>query len=506
MRHRMEDVPNTTSKSKTWHDGMLKNDRSPHPVTGIQRRKPSLFFQWTWVFLLLVLPVWVCRAQPAAQGPADAAMVSVVENAQEEAAASEAEKEDDAPAPFRSRFTVEPVLTAGGRWESNFFGTEEDEREVYTYLLSPGIKAGIERPRGSLFLDYNLEAHFYDEPGGTPEGETAVDENDYMGHLAALNGRYDLGPRMTLGLDGSYYRTRYPTYYDRLSTETERREYDIYRVTPMLFYNFRERLTVGLKYRHTGIDFEEKGEFDTVELKPDGSYENAWMLNLSWDPRRTLTVDLDLSHANLNYQGRPDDYDAERIRLNLQKRIRYFALDGGIGYEKRDFKSSGYEDEDLFTWRLALTGQAPPPTERRRYLGQVFVRPVDHLYLALEREFNTMGDLFTSTRFVASIGAMIGSRVEARVKGWHQRSEYDALEGWTPEGDLARRNEKTYDVSASLGYHITQRLVLSATVGHRDQNCNLVGEDYKNTYGLIQISLNFDFWNRGGFVDEALYH
>ncbi len=68
------------------------------------------------------------------------------------------------------------------------------------------------------------------------------------------------------------------------------------------------------------------------------------------------------------------------------------------------------------------------------------------------------------------------------------------------------RELETWDVSATLGYHIARSLVLSATGGYRDHDSNLVDEDYTNTYGLVEFSFNFDPWRRGGFTNEALYY
>ncbi len=345
------------------------------------------------------------------------------------------------PAAARPSIRVEPSLTVGGRWESNFYRTESDEQAVYTYLVSPGISAELRGARLNVTVSYNMEAHYYDEaedaptvPGG---GQRSLNQLDYTGHQVALASSYNLTSRLTLGLNGGYYETRYPTYYDRLSTQIWHRKYDIYRVMPLIYYDITRRLTAGLRYQHTEIDLGSQDTLDPVELDADNTTSDIWMLNVSWTPRRSVTVDLDLAQTALDYDDRIDDYDAQQIGLKIQKRFRQIALDAGVGFESRDYQAAGIEDQDLFTWRLAFTAQAPQPTARPHSLGNVYMRPVDHVYFALERQFNTMGDLFTATRFTGSIGSMWGQKLESRLKGWYQISDYENSVGYTPEGDEA---------------------------------------------------------------------
>ena len=401
-------------------------------------------------------------------------------------------------------FTVEPSLTVGGRWESNFYQTEENEQEAYTYLVSPGISAELQGARSSVLLNYMLEAHFYDEV--EDEEGRSLSDLDYTGHQASLAGAYDLTNRLTFGLDGSYYHTRYPTYYDRLSTQIWHQEYDVYRVAPKLFFDITQRLTAGLTYQHSEIDLGSEDEIDPLELDTDNTEEDLWEMTVSYTPQRSVTVDLDLQLADLDYVDRADDYEAQRIRLKVQKRLRRVALDAGVGYEERDYDAAGIEDEELFTWRLGLTAQVPALTGRPSYLGKINIRPVDHVYFGVERQFNNIGDLFTATRFTGSVGSMWGGKLESRIKGWYQISDYENQTGLTPEGDRTVRDIETWDISASLGYHVLKNLVLSATGGYREQDSNLIDDDYTNTYGLLECSFNFDSWKRGGFTNEALYY
>lgn len=408
------------------------------------------------------------------------------------------------PAVAGPSFRVDPSITVGGRWESNFYQTEENEQEAYTYLVSPGISAELQGARSSVMLNYMMEAHFYDEV--EDEEGRSLSNLDYTGHQASLAGAYDLTNRLTLGLDGSYYHTRYPTYYDRLSTQIWHQEYDVYSVVPKLFFDITRRLTAGLTYKYTEIDLGSRDEIDPIELDTDNTDEDLWTMNISYTPQRSVSVGVDLMLADVDYEDRIDDYDARRVRLNVQKRFRRIALDAGVGYNERDYRVVEIEDEELVTWRLALTTQVPELTGRPGYLGNVYLRPVDHVHFSVDRSFNNIGDLFTSTRFTGSVGSMWGGKLQSRIKGWYQISDYENQAGLTAAGDQSIRELKTWDISASLGYHVLKNLVLSATGGYREQDSNLEDDDYTNTYGLIECSFNFDSWKRGGFTNEALYY
>ena len=116
-----------------------------------------------------------------------------------------------APSSAESKFKIKPMVTAGARYETNFFNTEENERDVYTFLLQPGIQVGWETGKTQALLNYTLEGYKYEDAGGEPEGGPDISDYDYIGHLAALNLSHRPARRLTLILDDSYYRTRYPT-------------------------------------------------------------------------------------------------------------------------------------------------------------------------------------------------------------------------------------------------------------------------------------------------------
>ena len=397
------------------------------------------------------------------------------------------------------KFIIKPMVTVSGRWESNFFKTENNEREVFTYLLQPGIQLGVETAKLKVLFNYTMEAYFYDDSSDVPAGERPADDLDYIGHLAALNITYTPFDRLTLGLNDSFYRTRYPTAYDRLSDSIERDQYDINRLTPMIFYDFENRFSAGLRYVRTDIKYS--------ETESNDSTEHRGILNLLYDPTRTITFDFEYQHWMLGYELDDDiDYHSDQIKLIFQKRYKYYAFDLGVGYHMRDFENPAMEDADTFAYKVAILGQNPAPPEGRRHLGQVFVRTKSHFYLAAERNFNNYGANYTANRFTLDVGHVFLHKIEARVKGYYQMSDYETALGLTPAGNLETRDDDTYNISGSLAYLFTERLDLSLTAGFEDRNSNLAGQDYENKYVILRLNFNFDFKSRGGFTEESLYY
>jgi len=251
------------------------------------------------------------------------------------------------------KFIIKPMANVSGRLDTNFFKTEKGERDVYTYLIAPGIQLGVETTKLEVLFNYTLEAYFYDDKGSVPAGEKDADDLDYVGHLLTLNTRYRPFKRLTLGLDESFYRTRYQTAYDRLSESTDVDKYNINRLTPMIFYDFENRFSTGFRYRWTDINY--------VDSKNSDSSEHRFIYNLIYDPNRTTTLDLECQLWTMDYDFGYSDYTSEQFKFIVQKRYKYFAFDAGVGYHMRNYDRSGWSDEDTFAYKVSILGQNPAP-------------------------------------------------------------------------------------------------------------------------------------------------
>ena len=226
-----------------------------------------------------------------------------------------------------------------------------------------------------------------------------------------------------------------PTAYDRLSDSIELEEYNINRLTPMVFYDFENRFSAGLRFRRTDLWYKNENDNDSVEHRIIG--------NLLYNPTRTSTFDLDLQHWWMDYDNIENDYISDQIKFIYQKRYKYFAFDAGVGYHMRDYDNPDIEDGDTIAYKFSVLAQNPPPPEGRRHLGNQFVRSRTHGYLAFERNFNNYGADYIAHRLTADVGHVFVGKIQARIRGYYQMSAYETARGTHPRrqpGDPGRRH------------------------------------------------------------------
>jgi len=392
-----------------------------------------------------------------------------------------------------SKFVVKPRFSSASRFDSNFYLTKDNERAVYTYLVQPGIQLGIEAPKTKAYIDYTFEAYFYRDKDSVSSNEDPASSNDYFGHLVNFSASHNLTPRITLGFDDTFYRTLYPYNYDRLSDNIEKRQYDINRLTPSFLYEFEDRLSLGVRYRKTDINYEDSSEGDSTE--------HRGYVGLIYYPTKTLSFELDYQHWLTNYENNSPGYTSDQLRLNFQKRFKYYTFDAGTGYHIRSFEDSKFDDADTVSFKVSFSGQNPPPPEIKRPPGMHFIRSRSHFYVAAERNFSNYDSYYAADRFTMSLGHVFFRKILARIKGYYQMSDYEQFGGLN-----ANREDNIYNVSGSLGYLFAKNLSLSFTAGREVRNSNFSDYDYKNNFFMLTLDFNWDIGSRGGHTEEALYY
>jgi hypothetical protein len=400
-----------------------------------------------------------------------------------------------------TKFSIKPMVSVDARYEDNFYLTEDNEIGMYTYIVAPGIVLGMETPKLKVDFSYTAEITSYDQQGesSAPAGQKAGSDLDYLGHLAALTSRYQLTEKLTIGLDDSFYVTRYPTYYERLSDSTDRRKYWINRLTPMIYYDIDTRFSTGFRYQRENLEY------------TDSSYEDStadrFYFDFIYNPSRTITLDLNYNYWTRDYDlSPPSDYDTHQITLAAQKRYKYFSFDGEAGYQGRSFDDNFLDDANNFRYKFSITAQNPPPPELRRVMGEVPERARSHIYLAVENTLNDVGPTYTGQRFTLSAGHVFLQKLLTMVRAYYQLSDYDTERGLTPDGSLAVRDDDTYNFYGRVGYLITEKIMLSFTAGRENRDSNLAGFDYVDNYAYIRFDFNYDINSRGGYSEEAVYY
>ncbi len=365
------------------------------------------------------------------------------------------------------KITIKPKVSTSWQSDSNFYKAETIERDVYTYLVQPGIELGYETPKSQVLLNYTLDSYYYDDKGTVPSGQKPADKEDYTGHTGVFSARARPFVRLTLGLDNSYYKTRDPAQSDRLSNAIGRDKYFINRLTPLVLYKFGPKFSAGLRYRNTETDYD-------IGTRED-STENRGIFDLVYNLTRLTSLDLEYQNWKRDYDLTTSDYTSDQIKLIFRKQFKYFSFKVGGGSQNRDFDDPTMEDIDMFTYSIALAGQNPPAPEPR---------PKSHITFAVEQNFNDSGTgeaYFKAHRFSLDAGHLFEEKLLAGIEGYYQISDYET----------APREDKTYDISGNLGYLFTNWLTLSITVGFEKRNSNLAGYDYDNGYYMVKLDFSY---------------
>jgi len=365
------------------------------------------------------------------------------------------------------KFTIKPSISATWQVDKNFYKAEAIEREVSTYLIQPGVDLGLETPKSTVSLRYTMNDYNYDDRSGVPPGQQLANTEDYLGHAATLRARNRAFDRLLLGVEDSYYKTRDPAQSDEFSTAIARDKYSINRLTPLIFYEFVPKFSMGLRYRYTETDYDIATREDTTE--------HRGMFDLVYNFTPKTSLDLEYQRWNMDYDLTTSDYTSDQIKLILRKQLRYFSLEAGGGYQERSFDVKTLEDIQVFTYKIALQGQNPPAPER----------PRSHITFASEQNFNILGagdEYFKARRFTLNAGHVFLEKIPVTIKSYYQVSDYETT----------TREDEDYHIAGSIGYLLTDWLTFSITAGYEERDSSLAGYDYDNRYYMAKLDLIYN--------------
>ncbi|MFC1829419.1 hypothetical protein ACFL0O_07405 [Thermodesulfobacteriota bacterium] len=380
------------------------------------------------------------------------------------------------------KVTIKPMITVVGRYDSNFYRTENNEREVYSYVIRPGIQVSAATAKTAISFSYKLSAYFYDEKGAVPLGLQPASEEDYVGHWASLDASYKATRRLTVGLKDSFYYTRRSDRFDDFYDDADRRKHYTNRLSPQLYYDFENRFSAGLRYQWQVVDYEDTDAGDAEE--------HRMAFDLLYNPSRTSTLTLNYQTWTQDYKVGGVDYTSNQIELIAQKRYKYFFFEVGGGYQDRSFENPGLEDRDLLVYRIAVGGQNPPSYNvGRRVYEEDSLRLRSHIYFDYERNFNDLDAFRTDDRFTLSVGHLFFEKIKAWLKVYHTISEYDAFFGPAVEGGTAQREDKTTGIAGAVRYKVANHSDLYLETGLTDRDSNIVGLSYDNVF--VRFGLEF---------------
>ncbi len=378
------------------------------------------------------------------------------------------------------KFDLKPMVSATLRTDGNFYKAETNEREVRTTLIEPGFELDYETAKSRISLDYTLNAYYYDDKDTLMPGWKPADDEDYVGHTGVLDARTKPTDRLTMGLSDSYYYTRDPAQSDVFSNSVTRNKYYINRLTPFIFYDLGAKFSAGLRYRHTQTDYSEEVS--------EGSTEGRGIFDLVYNLNRTTSFDLEYQYWNRDYKV-SSDYESGQIKLILRKQYKYFGFEAGAGYHERNFDDPWLKNIDVFSYRVALTGQNPSGASV----------PRSYITLAAESNFNDSGvgeTYYKATRYSMAAGYVYMERLSIDMEAWFQNSDYEQWAGLTPAGTMELRDDDTSSVELSLGYMVSDHLAFRVAGGHQDRDSNIAGKGYDNNYLLARLCFSYSLGGR----------
>ena len=379
-----------------------------------------------------------------------------------------------------TKLDLKPKIAGSWLMETNFFRSEFVEREVWNYLIQPGIELGFEAPKTKLFFDFTLDINEFDvrDDGALdPTLDPLTDDDlNFVGYTGLFGARYKALDRLLIGLDDSLYRTRDPAQIDPLNNFRGRELYTINRLTPSLFYDFERKFSLGLRYRNTITDYDS-------DLFSDIS-ENRVMFDMIYNFTRRSLLDLEYQYWATDFDRQDFDYSSNQIKLIFRQQFKAFAIEAGGGYQNRRTKGPILDDIDVFTYRVAFTAQNPPAPETRR----------SHISLVAESNLNDLdigGRYFIGTRISLDAGHVFLEKIPVGLNAFYQRSSYQNVYGLTGEGLVERRIDDTFNISGRVGYNLRQYLTFWVTGGHEKRDSNLFGRSFDNNY--VTVGLEFGY-------------
>jgi hypothetical protein len=371
--------------------------------------------------------------------------------------------------PASAEVILKPLLTTSVRLEDNYFLSEDNKHQVMTYLVQPGIDLGYKEANTLANFHYTLDNFFYDdEKTDLGPNQRSADEDNFTGHSLNFNGRYRAFKRLLTGVDEDFMVTRDPAQSDRFNNSISREKYTMNRIVPMLFYDFGYKFTLGVRYRNTLFDYSNNDMEDSVN--------NAGIVDFIYNFNRTLALDAEYQYSQMDYDLGTPDYTADQFKLILKKTFRLITVDIGAGYNRRSFDSTGGDIDDIVYHVNVIT--APDLLSGPR------------LNFSYDTNYNDIGNTievgqsyYLAHRFDLELVYDLSKSFFTGIDAYYQISDY--------VNDT--RKDKTYDMSANIGYMFARWLKATLTGGYANRDSNIPGYNYDDTYFVLTLNAAHDF-------------
>ncbi len=369
----------------------------------------------------------------------------------------------------QGRFEVKPHVEVDMQRDSNFNHSESNEKTVHTYSVKPGIDLAYGSDKSEVSFDYFFQVFRYDDQDENTPGQVDADEYDYVAHNARFKAYTQFSPRLRLGLENTFWKTRDQANSDVNTNSVERYKYALNRLTPALLYEFGNKFGLGLKYTNLYTDYSDddpgEGE-DSTEHR--GTM--TWFYNLN---TRTA-FDLDLQYWNRDYDRNTSDYDSTQVMVNVTHHFNHLQLKAGVGYHNREFvRNVPSGDIDQVVWKLS----------------GIWTMPKSSMELSIGSNLNDSGtgnNYYNSTRVDAKFTHRFTPRIQGHVSGYFQNSDYETYD----------REDDRWNVALGGDYRILPNFLVGLSGGMEERDSNVTGRDYDNEYIMIKARFDYDLGSR----------
>ncbi len=383
------------------------------------------------------------------------------------------------------KIVLKPHINVSWQSDSNFWWAESDEKEVFTYLVQPGVTFGYETDKTKIHLDYTMNGYLYDDQDSLSPGDRKASDDNYLGHTVQfLASTRQFQEKLLAGVREDFYLTRDPAQSDIYADSTLRNKYFINRVEPFAFYEFSDRFTIGLRYRNTITNY--------TESYMEDSTENRGLVDFIYNFSETASLDLDYQIWGRDYSKNTSAYMSNQGMLTFQQQFRFISLEAAAGYQYRSFDENNIDSIHIVPWRLGVefaTDPEPispllPEEQKKSYVSLMFAQ-----------DYNDQGlgeSYFKADRITLAASHIFLERIPIDFNGYYQRSKYEFWTGITSSGSRAKRDDDTYKVYCSIGYKFLRWFTLSIKPGYEKRNSNIAGRSYEDKTIMAQLEFLYD--------------
>ncbi len=348
-------------------------------------------------------------------------------------------------------YSLHPTIDTSVRWDSNYYYDHEDEVDVYTYLIQPGLTFQYQGAQTQVEFGATLDGHVY-------SGSSTLD--DFIGYtLDADANRTTKSRQVTFGLRDTLSYTRDPEHLGDLENITSRELYKTNVLNPYLKYELA-RFGIDLEYNNRVVSYDEADNEDNMLQK--GSIQALYK------PNRTFEFGPAFEFESMNYDQDSADYQSAKLSAVLTRNGKFVNLSGGIGYHQRELDDDENTELDTFSWRIGIASQSTG------------FKKTSFSFLLL-RDLN---DTSTPDGYYSSL--QLNGAIERKL--WrHFALGLNASYKWD-DYELMERKDDIWKIGASADYDVMDWMKISLETGYQKQDSNEDENDNENFSWMLKIS------------------